>query len=97
MAANDLAPQSGDGALLVKAEMIHALPKMIIAELEKIASRLPVIVWTENRQLEIKSKKICLVSNMTWESTATKLLALESETVPVKELMAKDLAGEIIG
>ncbi len=55
-----------------------------------------MVVWSESRKLSVSSKKICLVSNLTWEATVTKLLTAGKDIKLIKELMAKDLAGEII-
>lgn len=85
--------------VVINAGMYEHLPENIQSIIQK-NSNIPVAVWSlKIPNASLASKNIILVNNMTWESTVTKFMAIRSETdsiKQIKELMARDYAGEII-
>lgn len=87
-------------AALVNAANYQSLPDDLMALFERAAKDLPIVVWSRNIKTPvIAPKNILVVNEMTWPTTLTKLMwALTQSRRParVKNLMLKDLAGEII-
>lgn len=86
--------------IIVKAGKYQAVPTDLMFVLSKVISDIPVVVWS--RILEpssIAPKNFILVNNMTWEATLTKFmwaLTQEQGMQKLKQLMASDVAGEIL-
>ena len=86
--------------VILSAKYYQRLPHDLMFLLEKIVSDIPVAIWSNQiSNLTIAPKNIFLVNNMTWETTITKFIwaiAQSKNINKVKELMAKDIAGEIM-
>ena len=86
--------------IIVNAKYYQELPRDLMFLFEKITPDLPVVIWTNRIQaLPIAPKNIILINNLTWETTVTKFMWAVGQTTnaqKVKELMLKDVAGEII-
>ena len=86
--------------IIVNAKYYQELPRDLMFLFEKITPDLPVVIWTNRIQaLPIAPKNIILINNLTWETTVTKFMWAVGQSTnaqKVKELMLKDVAGEII-
>ena len=85
--------------VLVKAFPYRNLPHDLVFFLGKITQDIPVVIWTKHlEQPVLAPKNLILINNLTWEATLTKLmwaLTQSKQVKKVKELMIKDVAGEI--
>lgn len=96
-----LAKQVSDKeGIVVNANIYQTLPEDLIFLLEKITRDTPVVIWSKKiSSMVLASKNIIVVNNLTWETTVTKFMWATAQTKnisKIKELMAKDIAGEII-
>lgn len=86
--------------MVINAGAYEHFPEELQTLLQKTGSNTPVIVWSGRiASVSPTSKNIIAINNMTWESTVTKFMVLRGETdsiKQIKELMARDHAGEII-
>jgi L-asparaginase len=94
--ANRLLKRDG---IIINAGMYEQLPRDLQSILQK-NQNIPAVVWSlKIPSASLTLKNVLLVNNMTWESAVTKFIVLRSETdsiKQIKELMARDQAGEII-
>ncbi|MFA5021772.1 MAG: asparaginase domain-containing protein [Patescibacteria group bacterium] len=88
----------GCEGIAVNAEAYQNLPTDLIELLGK--SGLPIVIWSKNiSNPEFLPKNILLINSMTWPSALTKFLWVLTQTKNnkgIKELMNKNIAGEII-
>lgn len=86
--------------IIVNSGDYHRLPEDLIFLFEKITRDVPVVIWSKNIKAEIIGpKNILIVNNMTWPATVIKFMWVLTQSKSVKktkELMAHDVAGEII-
>jgi L-asparaginase len=86
--------------VILSAKYYQHLPRDLMFLLEKIVPDIPVAIWSNQiSNLTIAPKNIFLINNMTWETTITKFIwaVAQSKNInKVKELMARDIAGEIM-
>ncbi|MFA6215556.1 MAG: asparaginase domain-containing protein [Patescibacteria group bacterium] len=86
--------------IIVNAGIFQTLPVDLVFLLEKVTADIPVIIWSKNISNPVLApKNILLINNLTWETTVTKFmwaLAESKNIAKIKELMAKDIVGEII-
>lgn len=86
--------------IIVKAGNYQALPADLMFVLSKVTSDIPVVIWS--RVLEpssIAPKNVMIVNNLTWESALTKFmwaLTQQQDIQKIKQLMASEVAGEIL-
>jgi len=96
-----LAKQVGDKeGIIVNANIYQTLPEDLIFLLEKITPDIPVVIWSKKISATVLvPKNILVVNNLTWETTVTKFMWAVAQTKNVskiKELILKDIAGEIM-
>lgn len=93
----DLADKNG---VLVQAKYYESIPEDLMFILQKVATDIPVIIWSEKINVNsLTPKNMLIVNNMIWEMTAVKLSWILSQTQDIKkikELMVKNISGEII-
>jgi len=86
--------------IVINADAYQNFPQDLMFLLEKITAGLPVIIWSRRiTDPAIVPKNVLLINNLTWETTVTKfmwVLTQSQKIAKVKELMIKDLVGEII-
>ena len=86
--------------IIVNMSNYQDLPQDLMFFLEKITTDIPVIVWTNQPQVKILApKNVLLINNLTWETTVVKFMWVLGQTKSIKqikELMGKEVAGEII-
>lgn len=86
--------------IIVNGGMYHKLPENLNNFFEKVSKDKPVLVWSKSIQGQIiGARNILVVNNMTWETTVTKFmwaLAKTKNIKKIKELMNKDISGEIM-
>lgn len=91
---------TGKDGVIVRAEDYQALPADLLFVLEKITSDVPVVIWSRKIEASpLVSSNMILVNNMTYEATEAKFawaLAQAKDIKKVKELMIKNIAGELI-
>ncbi|MDD2807613.1 MAG: asparaginase domain-containing protein [Patescibacteria group bacterium] len=87
-------------AIIIDASSYLNLPADVLFFLEKITNDLPVVIWSDKiRNQIILPKNLIIVSDITWPAAVTKLMWVLGQTKnisKIRELMAKDVAGEII-
>lgn len=87
-------------AIIIDASGYLNLPQDLMFFLEKITADIPVVIWTDKiKNQVIVPKNLIVVSDLTWSTAVIKLmwsLGQVKNISKIRELMAKDLAGEII-
>ncbi len=95
--AKHLADRDG---IILNANDYQDIPQDLMLLLQKVSADLPVVVWTRQiSKLVLAPKNLILVNNMTWEATIAKFMwALPQikNIKQLKELMSRNIAGEII-
>ncbi|MFA6410138.1 MAG: asparaginase [Candidatus Buchananbacteria bacterium] len=95
--ASQIADKEG---IVVNANSYRNLPTELINFLSKKAADLPVVIWNQSfKDPLFLPKNIITIQNMTWPTTVTKFMwatGVAKNPKAVKELMAKNIAGEII-
>ncbi len=86
--------------IIVNMDQYQDLPQDLMFFLEKITADIPVVIWTNQLQSKILApKNVLLINNLTWETAVVKFMWALGQTKnikQIKELMAKEIAGEII-
>jgi len=86
--------------IIVNGGDYHKLPEDLNLLFEKLAKDTPVVIWSKSIQAQIIGPgNIFVINNMTWPTTVTKFMWAVSQKKgikKIKELMAKDINGEII-
>lgn len=86
--------------IIVNMSQYQNLSQDLMFFLEKITADIPVVIWTNQPQAKIlASKNVLLINNLTWETAVVKFMWVLGQTKSirqVKELMAKEIVGEII-
>ena len=87
--------------IVVNAGFCQNLPEDLVFLFEKVTQDVPVVIWSQTiTSAVLGPKNLILVNNLTWPTTVTKLtwaLAQTKNLKKIKELMEKNIAGEIIG
>ncbi|MAF13638.1 MAG: hypothetical protein CMI53_01965 [Parcubacteria group bacterium] len=86
--------------MIIDASVYQNLPSDLILFLEKNKSNKPIVIWSQQLSDSVLAPhNVILINNLTWETTVTKFmwaLAQGKSIKKVKNLMHKDMAGEII-
>ncbi|MBI3290929.1 asparaginase [Candidatus Falkowbacteria bacterium] len=86
--------------IIINAAKYQNIPHDLMFLLEKITTDMPVVIWSEQiTDFVLTPKNIILINNMTWESAVIKFswaLTQSKNLKKIKELMNKDIAGEIV-
>jgi L-asparaginase len=91
---------AGKEGLVINAGPYQNLPPQLLSLLAQVAPSLPTVIWlNHSSDLALPPKNLLVIDNLTWPATVTKFMWALGQTNnhrKVKELMAKNLAGEIL-
>ncbi len=91
---------AGCDGIIVNAGDYQNLPDDLISLTEKVSKDKPIIIWSKKIKPQVLDQKnFLIITNMTWSATMVKLmwvLAQSKNIKIIKELMEKNISGEII-
>jgi len=91
---------SGRDGIIINAGCCQNFPEALLSLFEKIDRDIPIVVWSQVIQGPVLGlKNLILINNLTWPAATVKFMWVLSQVrsvVKVKELMSKDVAGEIM-